>query len=134
MRTIAEQLQSRTLAEETGNGFVVIYRAYNDPLKTDEDTCRFCSVAEFLSNPANQVGTWLIDGGWGGPPGPIHVRWNAHKGVWENGGFGGHLFPDRCSYCGGNDGDMPCAYPGENKPGCLRTQRLQYMFKESANG
>jgi hypothetical protein len=30
----------------------------------------------------------------------------------------------RCKSCGGNDGDMPCAYPGEGKPGCLRDTRL----------
>lgn len=48
------------------------------------------SVGEFLSNPANQSGTWLIDGGWGGPPGPIHVRWNGE--FWENGGYCGHKF------------------------------------------
>jgi hypothetical protein len=29
----------------------------------------------------------------------------------------------RCKSCGGNDGDMPCAYPGEGKPGCLRDAR-----------
>lgn len=45
------------------------------------------SVGEFLSDPANQSGTWLIDGGWGGPPGPIHVRWNGS--FWENGGYCG---------------------------------------------
>lgn len=50
-----------------------------------------CSVGEFLSNAANQKGTWCIDGGWGGPPGPIVVRWND-QGYWENGGFCGHRF------------------------------------------
>lgn len=30
----------------------------------------------------------------------------------------------RCPYCGGNDKDMPCAYPSEGKPGCLRDVRL----------
>ncbi len=48
------------------------------------------SVGEFLAKPENQSGTWLIDGGWGGPPGPIYVRWNGSD--WENGGFGGHGF------------------------------------------
>jgi len=34
--------------------------------------------------------------------------------------------PDRgsCSYCHGNDRNMPCAYPSEGKPGCLRDARL----------
>lgn len=31
---------------------------------------------------------------------------------------------EQCSYCRGNDKDMPCAYPGEGKPGCLRDARL----------
>lgn len=30
-----------------------------------------------------------------------------------------------CPSCGGNDGDTPCAYPSEGKPGCLRDIRLQ---------
>jgi hypothetical protein len=30
----------------------------------------------------------------------------------------------RCKSCGGNDADMPCAYPGEGRPGCLRDARL----------
>jgi len=29
-----------------------------------------------------------------------------------------------CRYCGGNDKDAPCAYPSENKHGCLRDERL----------
>jgi hypothetical protein len=29
-----------------------------------------------------------------------------------------------CMYCHGNDRNMPCAYPGEGKPGCLRDKRL----------
>jgi hypothetical protein len=49
------------------------------------------SVAEFLLDPKNQHGLWRIDGGWGGPPGPIHVRWNE-QGFWENGGFCGRGF------------------------------------------
>jgi hypothetical protein len=30
----------------------------------------------------------------------------------------------RCPMCYGNDADMPCAYPGEEQPGCLRDIRL----------
>jgi len=33
--------------------------------------------------------------------------------------------PLTCAYCHGNDRDMPCAYPSESKPGCLRDQRLR---------
>lgn len=29
-----------------------------------------------------------------------------------------------CKSCNGNDGDAPCAYPGEGKHGCLRDARL----------
>ena len=43
------------------------------------------SVGEFLSQPENMSGEWYIDGGWGGPPGPIKVVWNGH--YWENHGF-----------------------------------------------
>ena len=50
------------------------------------------TVGEFLSDPANQSGDWFIDGGWGGPPGPIGVRWNEVDHAWENGGFCGYGF------------------------------------------
>lgn len=50
------------------------------------------SVEEWLSMPENQSGLWLIDGGWGGPPGAIHVRWNAFKHEWVNGGYCGVRF------------------------------------------
>lgn len=30
-----------------------------------------------------------------------------------------------CTYCHGNDRDVPCAYPSEGKPGCLRDARLK---------
>ena len=29
-----------------------------------------------------------------------------------------------CAACGGNDGDMPCAYPSEKRHGCLRDRRV----------
>lgn len=40
--------------------------------------------------------------------------------------------PQRCAYCHGNDRDMPCAYPSEGKPGCLRDQRLKARFGPGA--
>lgn len=43
------------------------------------------SVGEFLDDPDRQCGAWLIDGGWGGPPGPIRVRWV--NGEWICDGF-----------------------------------------------
>lgn len=44
--------------------------------------------------------------------------------------------PDRgtCGYCGGNDGNVPCAYPGEGKPGCLRDARLAATDVKSSPG
>ena len=33
-----------------------------------------------------------------------------------------------CPYCHGNDRDVPCAYPSEGKPGCLRDARLAVEF------
>jgi len=92
MKTIQEQIGD-TLASENGGafGFVCIFRKKGDPLDDGADHARKCTVAEFLSEPKNQAGTWLIDGGWGGPPGPIHVRWNETTSEFENGGFCGRL-------------------------------------------
>lgn len=38
----------------------------------------------------------------------------------------GRYTPGNCTYCNGNDVDMPCAFPSEGKPGCLRDERKQY--------
>lgn len=46
------------------------------------------TVGEFLSDPANQSGRWLIDGGWGGPPGALAVDWNGYE--WRSMGFPPH--------------------------------------------
>jgi len=85
---IEEQI-GKTLADEGGGeyGFVCIWR-----IGDNSNSSRECTVKEFLSRPDNQNGTWLIDGGWGGPPGPIHVRWNGELNKWENGGFCGNGF------------------------------------------
>ena len=93
VRSIAQQIGD-SLANESGNGFgfVCIWRKRGDPLEDGDDYARQCSVGEFLSRPENQRGTWLIDGGWGGPPGAIHVRWNESEQEWENGGYGGRKF------------------------------------------
>lgn len=40
----------------------------------------------------------------------------------------------KCTYCGGNDRDMPCAYPSEKKPGCLRDTRLYARAKTNQCG
>ena len=50
-----------------------------------------CSVGEWLDRPEHQSGGWLIDGGWGGPPGPIYVHWDQQSGAWVNWGFCGHI-------------------------------------------
>jgi len=80
---------SPALVNENGGGcgFVCIWR-----LGDRGDSARKCTVGEWLSRPGNQEGTWLIDGGWGGPPGPIYVRWNPNEQVWENGGYLGRQF------------------------------------------
>lgn len=95
MKPIAQQI-GETLANESGMGGVCIWRMNDDPLKeTDEwkdEALYIGTVGEFLSKKKNQIGLWLVDGGWGGPPGPIHVRWNDETCEWENGGFCGRLF------------------------------------------
>lgn len=74
-------------------GFVCIWRADRSG---DGDSARHgVTVGEWLSRPENQSGTWLIDGGWGGPPGPIHVRWNEAEKAWENGGYCGARFASK---------------------------------------
>lgn len=42
------------------------------------------TVGEFLLTASRNV-VWCIDGGWGGPPGPIFVKFI--DGAWSNGGF-----------------------------------------------
>lgn len=32
-----------------------------------------------------------------------------------------------CAVCGGNDGDVPCAYTTEKPEGCLRAERLKKL-------
>lgn len=89
-----EQQIGKTLANENGGGlgYVCIWRKKSDDPKSEHDYTWKRTVAEFLSIPQNQSGTWLIDGGWGSPPGPVHVRWNELTKSWENGGFCGNLF------------------------------------------
>jgi hypothetical protein len=45
------------------------------------------TVGEFLSQPENQSGDWYIDGGWGGPPGPVMVHWDPLFKQWISFGF-----------------------------------------------
>jgi len=67
------------LIEQGGIG-VVIWR----PDRSQEELEKV-SVENFLSKPENCSGEWLIDGGWGGPPGPIKVKWDGE--YWVNFGF-----------------------------------------------
>lgn len=78
----------KTLIDENGGsfGYVCIWRSPKD----DDDYARKCSVGEFLSKKENQSGTWYIDGGWGGPPGPIRVDWDEQNQCWINKGFPPH--------------------------------------------
>lgn len=86
-RSIEEQI-GETLAKENGCGAgVCIWRQDNSI-----DVLFNGTVKEWLSREENQSGLWLIDGGWGGPPGAVHVRWNEETGEWENGGYCGRGF------------------------------------------
>lgn len=74
----------KTLIEERGMpslGVAIWRKGENSDLVTT-------TVGEFLSRTENQSGRWLIDGGWGGPPGPIAVEWR--EGKWINLGFPPH--------------------------------------------
>lgn len=77
-----------TLIGEKGGGFgfVCIWRMPRD----GSDTARRCTVGDFLSRNENIGGIWYIDGGWGGPPGPIRVDWDDSEKVWRNRGFPPH--------------------------------------------
>jgi len=77
----------KTLLDENGGGFgfVCIWRAGQK-----EDSARKCTVGGFLSIEENQSGSWFIDGGWGGPPGPVMVRWDYDSKKWLNKGFPPH--------------------------------------------
>lgn len=79
-------LPAALIAEDGGAyGFVCIWR------RGEDAPPRRCTVGEFLSRQENQSGAWLIDGGWGGPPGAVHVRWDAALLEWEYGGYCGEL-------------------------------------------
>ena len=39
----------------------------------------------------------------------------------------------KCKYCNGNDKDMPCLYPSENKDGCLRDIRIKSAREKKFN-
>ena len=81
---------SAALIAEEGLGFVCIWRLGEHNIATCNGVgAGMGTVGLWLSGPDHQSGTWLIDGGWGGPPGavPIHVRWNDVEKAWENLGF-----------------------------------------------
>lgn len=73
-----------TLVRENGGGFgfVCIWRRGDNG-----ESARRCTVGEFLSLPETRGGSWYIDGGWGGPPGPIRVDWDESVAAWRNRGF-----------------------------------------------
>lgn len=93
---VTEQVGAGLSSENGGDyGFVCIWREKGDPLDDGSDHARYgITVGQWLSQEENQAGTWFVDGGWGGPPGAIHVRWNEDKKVWDNGGFCGFKFKD----------------------------------------
>jgi len=88
MDNIKKQIGENLFKEDGGEfGFVLLWREGSD------ETIKWMgTVGEFLDIKENQNGTWLIDGGWGGPPGPIHVRYNETTSEWEHGGFLGYNF------------------------------------------
>jgi hypothetical protein len=72
----------RSLLNERGwGGALCIWR----PVGGVEFVLSGSSVREFLLKPEHQSGTWLIDGGWGAPPGPLFVRWE--NDAWTYGGY-----------------------------------------------
>jgi len=73
----------QVLRDERGSGFgfVCIWR----PGDRGESAREGVTVGDWLARPEHQSGEWLIDGGWGGPPGPVKVRWE--NGRWRNLGF-----------------------------------------------
>lgn len=83
--TGATKLLPPDLVREKGGkyGFVCIWRMPRD----GSDEARRCTVGDFLNRPENASGSWYIDGGWGGPPGPIRVDWDDSKKAWVNRGF-----------------------------------------------
>ena len=48
-----------------------------------DNVMQTCTVGEFLSRPENCSGEWLIDGGWGGPPGPLLVKWGDGRWIFR---------------------------------------------------
>lgn len=64
---------------------VFIWRQGESETLANPRTRKMVTVGEFLGRPDNQSGSWLIDAGWGGPPGPIRVRWV--DGDWVYDGF-----------------------------------------------
>ncbi len=44
---------------------------------------------------------------------------------------GAALKPRYCLSCGGNDANVPCAYPSEGMNGCLRDKRLRQEFGDA---
>jgi hypothetical protein len=70
------------------------------------------------------------------PDEPRHesARWLRERGYGRLGGLPllpeGELPDQRCPVCNGNDADLPCAYPWERVPGCLRDKRTEKFMKQ----
>lgn len=79
-----QNLPQNLIDEKGMPGVGVAYKWLNGP-KGGEVGYFQETVGEWLSRPENQGGTWLIDGGWGGPPGPLRVDWA--NGAWVSRGF-----------------------------------------------
>jgi hypothetical protein len=77
---------SQDLCSENGGSFglVAIFRPGQ---LGDSVYRRGVTVEQFLCQPENFGGSWLIDGGWGGPPGPVRVDWLDSKSRWMCRGY-----------------------------------------------
>jgi hypothetical protein len=100
-RTLSDGLRN----EDGGESWpVAIWR----PGRIGNDCYRHeVTVEQFLGMPGNFGGTWLIDGGWGGPPGPVRVDWLDSESRWQCRGYSAEcrdpvlpdpVKPDRANY------------------------------------
>jgi hypothetical protein len=81
-RTLSDVLRNENGGDHYG--FVAISR----PGQAGDGCYRYgVTVEQFLGMPENFGGTWLIDGGWGGPPGPVRVDWLSSELRWQCRGY-----------------------------------------------
>lgn len=79
-----ERLDER-LINEKGMPSVGFFMGRED--HSQEFMIKDSTVGEFLSRTENQNGDWFLDGGWGGPPGPIMLHWDELFQQWISFGY-----------------------------------------------